>query len=168
MRKLLALILPLLLLGIVAGCGGKQEVMPPRTDEGVVVPPDTTGQTTSTETPDIETAKPPEFVVIYFDTDKWFLRDDAKRGLQTNVQIMKDHPDLTVEIEGNCDERNTEEYNLALGEKRARSAYDYMTSLGIAKDRLTMISYGESRPVAFGHDETAWRQNRRCEFRVTN
>ena len=82
-------------------------------------------------------------------------------GLQAKTaRVVRDAQEI--------DERNTEEYNLALGEKRARSAYDYMVSLGIPKDRLSIISFGETRPVALGHNEEAWRQNRRCDLVVVN
>ncbi len=167
MKKLLALILPLMLVGLIVGCGGKQEVMPPEVKPQVETPPATTETTTPPETRPVE-QESPKFVSVYFDTDKWFLRDDAKQGLQEDVQVMQQHPDLKVQIQGNCDERNTEDYNLALGEKRARSAYDYMVSLGIPKDRLSIITYGETRPVALGHNEEAWRQNRRCDLVVMN
>jgi peptidoglycan-associated lipoprotein len=167
MNKLLALILPLLLVGLIVGCGGKQQVMPPDVKTPTEQPPEVTEETTINETPEVEEAAP-KFVSVYFDTDKWFLRDDAKHGLQQDVQIMQQHPDLKVQIQGNCDERNTEDYNLALGEKRARSAYDYMVSLGIPADRLSIITYGETRPVALGHNEEAWRQNRRCDLVVVN
>jgi peptidoglycan-associated lipoprotein len=167
MNKLLALILPLMLVGLIVGCGGKQEVMPPEVKPPAETTPEVTEETTVAETPEVEEAAP-KFVSIYFDTDKWFLRDDAKQGLQQDVQIMQEHPDLNVQIQGNCDERNTEDYNLALGEKRARSAYDYMVSLGIPKDRLSIITFGETRPVALGHNEEAWRQNRRCDLVVMN
>lgn len=166
MRKLAILVLPLLLVGLIVGCGGKEEVIPDTKPAVIETPQEVDTTTPPPVAPVVE--EKPQFTVIYFDTDKWFLREDAKRGLQTNAQVLKDHADLKVEIQGHCDERNTEEYNLALGEKRARSAYDYLVSLGIAKDRMTMKSYGESRPVAMGHDETAWRQNRRCMFVIMN
>jgi peptidoglycan-associated lipoprotein len=167
MRKLFALALPLLLIGLLAGCGGQEEVIP-QVEPPVEEPPVTVDTTTPPRDEPVAEEKPPQFVTVYFDTDKWFLRDDAKRGLQTNAQMLKDHSQLTIEVQGHCDERHTDEYNMALGEKRARAAHDYLVSLGIAKSRLTIKSYGESRPVAFGHDESAWRQNRRCEFVITN
>jgi peptidoglycan-associated lipoprotein len=89
-------------------------------------------------------------------------------GLQANVETMKAFPTADVLIEGHCDERGTVEYNLALGERRARSARDYMVSLGVSADRIQIISYGKERPVDFGHNEAAWAKNRRAEFSVTN
>ncbi len=77
---------------------------------------------------------------------------------------MKEKSDVRIQIEGHCDERGTVEYNLALGEKRARSAMDYLVSIGIPRDRISIISYGKERPAAFGSNEDAWAKNRRAEF----
>jgi len=107
------------------------------------------------------------FRKVYFDTDKWNIRDDAREALKKNAEIMGTDPDLTLTIEGHCDERNTVEYNLALGERRANSVRDYLIRLGVDGARLKTISYGEERPVSMGHDETAWQQNRRAEFKAS-
>jgi peptidoglycan-associated lipoprotein len=165
MKRLLVALLPVLLLALIAGCVKKPEVEPETrpyetptdvdTTETTVTPPD--------ETP-VEPEPVIEFRTIYFDFDKHNLRDDAKRDLQFNVQTMREYPDLRVRIEGHCDERGTVEYNLALGERRARSARDYMIGLGIEPDRIDIISYGKERPVALGHNEEAWAKNRRAEF----
>ncbi len=104
------------------------------------------------------------FVTIYFDFDKYNLRDDAKSGLKNNYEVMKERNDARIQIEGHCDERGTVEYNLALGEKRARSAMDYLVSMGIPRERMSIISYGKERPAAFGSNEDAWAKNRRAEF----
>lgn len=101
---------------------------------------------------------------IYFDFDKYNLRDDARRSLDRNAEILRANPDVKIVIEGHCDERGSHEYNLALGENRAKAARDYLTRLGIDVSRITIISYGEERPVALGHDEESWAQNRRGEF----
>ncbi len=101
---------------------------------------------------------------IYFDFDKYNLRDDARRTLERNAEILKENPDVKIVIEGHCDERGTNEYNLALGENRANAARDYLIRLGIDGSRISTISYGEERPVALGHDEAAWSQNRRGVF----
>jgi peptidoglycan-associated lipoprotein len=102
--------------------------------------------------------------VIYFDFDQYNLRDDARRDLDFNAEILKQNPDAVLVIEGHCDERGTNEYNLALGERRAQAAKDYLSRLGVDASRLSIISYGEERPSAMGHDEGAWSQNRRAEF----
>ena len=103
---------------------------------------------------------------IRFDYDKYFIRDDAKGILEANAAWMKKFQTAKILIEGHCDERGTEEYNLALGEKRAKSTMDYLLSLGIPADRMRIISYGKSQPLDMGHDETAWANNRRAQFLV--
>jgi len=101
---------------------------------------------------------------LYFDFDKSFIKLEYRPILQEKAAFLKDYPDFGVRIEGNCDERGTNEYNLALGERRANSAKNFLISLGIAADRIETISYGEERPRALGHDEAAWGQNRRDDF----
>jgi peptidoglycan-associated lipoprotein len=103
----------------------------------------------------------------YFETDKADLRDDTRETLAADAAWLREHPTIKVLIEGHCDERNTAEYNLALGWRRANSAKDYIVSLGVAADRIATISYGEEKPFAAGHDEAAWTQNRRAHFVVT-
>ncbi len=103
---------------------------------------------------------------IHFDFDKYFIRDDAKPVLEANAEWLKKFATIKILIEGHCDERGTEEYNLALGERRAKSSLDYLASLGISSDRIRTISYGESQPVDTGHDEVAWQKNRRSQFRI--
>jgi len=105
--------------------------------------------------------------VIHFDTDKWNIREDAREILKANSEIMKANPGLKFVVGGHCDERNTVEYNLALGERRAAAVKDYLVRLGVDGAKVSTISYGEERPVAFGHDESSWWQNRRAEFTVT-
>lgn len=101
---------------------------------------------------------------IHFDFDKYDLRQDATRTLGDDASVMKQYSQFKVRIEGHCDERGTVEYNLALGEKRARAARDYLVSLGTPAHRLSIISYGKERPLDSGHNEEAWSANRRDEF----
>lgn len=101
---------------------------------------------------------------IYFDFDKYNLRDDARRQLDANAEILRSNSDMNIVIEGHCDERGTDEYNLALGERRAQAAREYLVRLGIDASRVNVLSYGEERPVAPGHDEESWALNRRGEF----
>lgn len=103
---------------------------------------------------------------IHFDFDKFFIREDAKPALEVNAKWLKKFSTVKILIEGHCDERGTEEYNFALGEKRAKSTFDYLVSLGIASDRLTTISYGKSQPLDSGHNEIAWQKNRRSQFTI--
>ncbi len=113
---------------------------------------------------EINKAKP--LANVYFDYDKAVIRDDAKPVLETNAAWLKRFKTVKILIEGHCDERGTEEYNMALGEKRAKAAEDYLISLGISADRLKIISYGKSQPSDPGHNEAAWQKNRRDQFLV--
>ena len=98
---------------------------------------------------------------IFFGFDKYDLNDEARSTLEAQAAWLKKYPNVTVSIEGHADERGTREYNLALGERRANSAKDYLVFLGIDPGRITTVSYGEERPVALGSNESAWAQNRR-------
>lgn len=104
---------------------------------------------------------------IYFDFDKYNLKDEAVQKLDKTADWLGKNPTVKIRIEGNCDERGTNEYNLALGEKRASSAQGYLLKLGIAADRMATVSYGEEKPADPGHNEAAWSQNRRDDFRIT-
>jgi peptidoglycan-associated lipoprotein len=104
--------------------------------------------------------------MIHFDFDKFFIREEAKPVLDANAAYLKRWTSVKALIEGHCDERGTEEYNLALGEKRAKSTQDYLISLGISADRLKIISYGKSQPLDPGHNEMAWDKNRRAQFTI--
>ncbi len=101
---------------------------------------------------------------VFFETDRFELTADAREVLATNAQWLLQHPDVRILVEGHCDERNTREYNLALGERRANAVRDYLSFLGVAGDRVETISYGEERPFALGHDEAAFKLNRRAHF----
>ncbi len=103
---------------------------------------------------------------VYFDYDRALIRDDAKPVLDGNAAWLGKFKTAKILIEGHCDERGTEEYNLALGEKRAKSTQDYLLSLGVFADRIKIISYGKSQPINPGHDEAAWQMNRRAQFLV--
>ncbi len=107
-----------------------------------------------------------EAEAVYFDFDKSFIRLEYRAVLQAKAEFLKDNPNIYIRIEGNCDERGTNEYNLALGERRANSAVKFLVSLGISPDRIEAISYGEERPLALGHGGGAWAQNRRDDFTV--
>ena len=106
------------------------------------------------------------FKTIYFDFDKSDLRADAREGLQSNASYLKSNSSVQVTIEGNCDERGSNEYNLALGKRRAEAAYKYLVDLGVESSRMNTVSYGEEKPAAEGHNELAWAKNRRDEFKV--
>jgi len=101
---------------------------------------------------------------VYFDFDSSVLRDDARRTLDQDVEWLKANPTVRVQVEGHCDERGTEEYNLHLGERRANAVKQYLVKSGIDQARLFTISYGKDRPVDPGHNEAAWAKNRRAQF----
>jgi len=101
---------------------------------------------------------------VYFEFDRSEVRDDQVPVLQANAAWLKQHGQYKLLVEGHCDERDTIEYNLALGDRRAKSIQQYLVDLGIAADRIRTISYGEERPADPGHDEEAYSRNRRGEF----
>ena len=103
---------------------------------------------------------------VFFDYDKAGIRDDQKAALNDNVGWLKGNTGAKLLIEGHCDERGTAEYNLGLGERRAKAVKDYLIAAGIAADRVSTISYGKERPFVLGHDESAWKWNRRGHFTV--
>jgi len=104
--------------------------------------------------------------MVHFDYDKYFIRDDAKPVLEANAQWLNKFKTVGILIEGHCDERGTEEYNMALGEKRAKSTLDYLVSLGISSNRIKTISYGKSQSIDPGHNEISWQKNRRAKFTI--
>jgi peptidoglycan-associated lipoprotein len=99
---------------------------------------------------------------VFFDTDKFDIDAEDMATLQSQAAWLRRNPSARITIEGHCDERGTREYNLALGERRANAAKNYLASLGIDPGRMTTISYGKERPVALGSEESAWAQNRRA------
>jgi len=101
---------------------------------------------------------------VFFDFDKSTIRDDQKAALNDNVGWLKGNTGAKLLVEGHTDERGTAEYNLGLGERRAKAVKDYLIAAGIAADRLSTISYGKERPFVLGHDESAWKWNRRGHF----
>ncbi len=108
-------------------------------------------------------------MIVYFDFDDYRLSDSAKNTLNSVYQAVGASActQARLTIEGHCDERGTIEYNIALGQRRAETVRKYLAGLGMTRDRMTIKSYGEERPVDPGHSESAWRQNRRAEFRVS-
>jgi peptidoglycan-associated lipoprotein len=104
---------------------------------------------------------------VYFAFDDYTLNQDAQSKLNSFAEGLKSSQGAAVQIEGHCDERGSIEYNLALGERRANSVKNYLVRLGVDPARLSTISYGEEKPRADGHDESAWSQNRRAEFVVS-
>ena len=151
--------------------------MPTEPEPTVVALAPAPDQPESTETPKAEEpaqqrprqeefVAAPELKTIHFDFDKAVLRPDAADALTSNATWLKENVDTLVLIEGNCDERGTAEYNLALGDRRAKAAMDYLEANGIAKDRMTTVSYGKERPACSENTEECMKQNRRADFKV--
>lgn len=120
--------------------------------------------------PVVQTAQKTEAVVadltrVYFDFDQYALTTEARDTLNLNATILKANPALKVKIEGHCDERGSNQYNIALGERRAQATQNYLVSLGVDGNRLSTVSFGEEMPLEPGHDEAAWAKNRRAEFK---
>ena len=103
---------------------------------------------------------------VYFDFDSATLSDSARRTITANAAVISRNPGVKVRVEGHCDERGSDEYNLAIGERRAKAAAQYLKSLGIGAERISTLSYGKEKPADPGHDEAAWAKNRRDEFIV--
>ncbi|MGB7055111.1 MAG: OmpA family protein [bacterium] len=150
--RIVKLILPVILIGIIAlGCAKKQTVKP--AEEPVVEP-------TPIEV-EVEPERPKLMLQrIFFDFDKSDIRVDAAKSLGKNAEMLTLYPEIKVVLEGHCCEIGTAEYNLGLGERRAEAAYDYLVKLGVNKNRLSMVSYGEEKPL----DPEDLPKNRRCEF----
>lgn len=110
--------------------------------------------------------KPVSLEDVFFDFDKFNIKDEYKGVLSRNAEILMANPNNRVLVEGHCDERGTNEYNMALGEKRAKAVVDFYANYGIAASRITWISYGEEKPFAAGSNEAAWAQNRRARMVV--
>lgn len=104
------------------------------------------------------------FQKVFFELDQSQLGGEAQAALGDNAKILQEHTDVRIEIQGHADERGTTEYNIALGQRRAKSVQDYLVAQGIAPSRLKVVSYGEEKPLTSGSNETAYSKNRRCEF----
>jgi len=101
---------------------------------------------------------------VYFDFDKSNIKPEARKIIEAHAEYLAGHPNVRIVLEGHCDERGTREYNLGLGERRAKSVEQVLNLLGVSGSQLEMVSYGEERPAAMGHDESSWALNRRVEF----
>jgi peptidoglycan-associated lipoprotein len=156
--------------GTSSGGGGTAATQPPGSTGGGTA---ATGGGSGTQAP-TATARPAirDFAAdsnlgdIFFDFDKYDIRQTDTRTLDSNAQWLKSNPNHLVLIEGHCDERGTNEYNLALGERRAKSTMNYLVSQGVQANRITIISYGEERPSCTDKSEQCWARNRRAHFLV--
>ena len=169
MLKRLLILAAVLSLVAVAGCGGKKAVEPtPATDSGSSAPPVEEANIVENVSPPPTEVSPVSLNDVFFDFDQYNLSAEAKGTLEANAREMKRVTDASVTIEGHCDERGTKAYNLALGDKRANAAKDYLVSLGVTASRITTISYGKERPFDTGSSESAWAKNRRAHFTSGN
>ena len=144
----------------VAGCAKKAPEQLPPTPQGAVEQPQTSGPTPGSQAHFASVMRGAD--TIFFDTDMFNIDAEDQAALRQQAEYLRQYPNIRATIEGHCDERGTREYNIALGERRANAAKNYLVSLGISADRLTTVSYGKERPVAVGSNEKAWAQNRRA------
>ena len=165
-RQTIAVIFPLLMLALfLVGCPKGPAAMR-------AASPETSGLAAAAPGGPMRPPAPSEFVAapelkdIHFDFDKYDIRPGDAKILDENAKWMKANTNTLILIEGHCDERGTNEYNLALGERRAKATMNYLVSQGIAATRITVISYGEERPLCAEKNEACWTQNRRAHFLV--
>ena len=164
--KFLNALLTLALLFSLASCGSsKKKVQVDDTDPDVSVGSE--GLEGLEVNGDSDSGKAGALQTVYFAYDSYSLGSDSKAVLSANAEFMKAAPSVEVQIEGHADERGGVQYNLALGEQRAKAVKDYLVALGVESNRVTTISFGKERPISFGHDEGSWSRNRRGNFVVT-
>ncbi|MEO7741592.1 MAG: peptidoglycan-associated lipoprotein Pal [Usitatibacter sp.] len=169
----------LVLAGLAAGCASQEakKDAPVADRTGGATPPSSTSTpppptTSRPTTPDTVAGNPlrdPSNILskrsVFFEYDSNAVKDEYRGMVQAHSRYMADKRDSKVRIEGNCDERGSREYNLALGQRRAESVKKVMTVLGVSDGRIETVSFGEEKPVATGHDEQAWSQNRRADIK---
>ena len=189
--------LALLSITLVAGCGGKKKVedMGGAAGAGTEIIPEEVTAPESTEVVSEDLGAPesmaPKYAgiykelspgdgltklaenegrlyTIYFDFDKYNIKAGEKANLDLNARWLKLNNGVKIRVEGHADERGETEYNLALGDKRARTVSKYLGDMGVSSSKLTTVSYGEEKPAVNGHDESAWSKNRRAEFMITD
>lgn len=148
---------------VLTNCGNKKTTESTSSDVGVQTP-QIESTPMSFDPSGSDSGKIAGLETIHFDYDKAALRAEDKKKIQGNVEWMKSHEKVSIQIEGHCDARGSAEYNLALGERRARAVKGYMTTLGIPDARISIISYGKEKPVATGDSESAFSKNRRANF----
>jgi len=142
----------------------KEEILPPTTDGGGTRGAEQAKSATA-EAPVAETSSP--YADIYFDYDKFDIKPEAAGTLKSIANSMITNLKATLSVEGHCDERGTNEYNLALGDKRAKATKDHLVSLGVPSDRISTFSYGEENQVCKENAESCWSKNRRVHFVLT-
>ena len=151
---------------VLAGCAGKPKELPPQpvaastsTREAPPLPPQPAGPVPGSQADFMASVISD---TIHFDLDKYAIDSESEGILRSQAQWLARYPAKSVTIEGHCDERGTREYNLALGERRANAAKNFLIGLGVDAGRITTVSYGKERPLALGSDEASWAKNRRA------
>lgn len=170
MRKIGILLVGLLVLVLFSYCAKKPLVVEEKPEAPVVTEPEQPPSEPEIPREEVERelVRQEDLQPIYFDFDKYDLRPGDREILNHNAKVLKKDPDVKIRIEGNCDERGSVEYNLALGERRARAAMEYLINLGISPESISIISYGKERPKYPGHNEEAWAKNRRDDFVIVS
>lgn len=159
---------------LVSGCGRKEVATTPAPltdDRPQAMTPATTPMSAGMAQPPASLATGPQRSAleerIYFGFDQWSLSNQAQTALVAKADVLRSIPAITLRIEGHADERGSDEYNLALSNRRAAEAKRFLVQYGLEGSRLEVVGYGEEQPASTGHDEQAWSANRRAEFRLT-
>lgn len=155
----------LLVLGLAVGCSSSSKKDSGNKSDSMVDDNSTADVLELNGSSDENTAGP--LNTIYFDYDSSRLTSAGKSTLEQNAMWLKGSDKVDIQIEGHCDERGGQQYNLALGERRAKAVKGYLEALGVNSSRISIISLGKEKPTAFGHDEGAWAKNRRANFVIT-
>jgi peptidoglycan-associated lipoprotein len=164
-RFLLLAITLLVAVSLMTSCGKKQMVKSTSEEKATEIKEEVVPEKKVQETAmEVKDAAMMTFSDIHFDYDKSDILDNARPVLEKTGTYLLEHSGEKILVEGHCDERGTSEYNLALGERRAQSAKNYIVNLGVKGDRVKTISYGEEKPLDPGHSEEAWAKNRRAHF----
>ncbi|MCL1916559.1 MAG: OmpA family protein [Desulfovibrionaceae bacterium] len=167
MLKLARLSLMLLIVGaafVISGCGiSVDEPLPPAAGRAPAAHADASALPAAMA----DAIKVIESTNIYFAFDRYDLSSASQAALKVKADLLKRYPTLNAKIEGYCDNRGTENYNLALGERRAKAVYDYVVMQGVQPSQISVISYGQMYPAVAGNNEAAWSQNRRVEFKTS-
>jgi peptidoglycan-associated lipoprotein len=169
-------VLFLVLLGlslVVTSCGGNSKKNDADANANAIQSTDNSDQNVGAGAGGIEvnsdsdSGKAGPLQTVYFAFNSSNISSSTKARLDANAAFLKDNPSVKIEVEGHCDERGSVQYNLALGEKRAKAVKQYLMAMGVSASRISTISFGKERPISFGHDDMAWTKNRRANFVVT-
>lgn len=158
-KKILLSLALAALAGLSFGCGSKQTASTPAAASSGMRDDSAIRELTEPERVTIAEK-------VYFEFDRAEIKPEGREILTRKAPIIKNRPKIKVLVEGHCDERGTPEYNMALGDRRAKAAQKFLVNLGVSASQLETISYGEERPAVMGHNESAWSQNRRAEFKA--